>query len=60
MHIDPFLIKKIQYNTSWDSFWLQKTHVYMFLDPRGAKMAPQEAPIKYGDMAPSREPFWLC
>ncbi len=26
---------------------------------RGSKMAPQETPIKYGGMAPSREPFWL-
>ncbi len=22
-------------------------------------MAPQETPIKYGGMAPSRDPFWL-
>ncbi len=33
--------------------------VYMYLDLRGAKMALQETPIKYGGMAPSREPFWL-
>ena len=30
-------------------------HVYMFLDLRGAKMALQGTPIKYG----LQEPFWL-
>ncbi len=34
-------------------------HVYMFMDLRGSKMALQETPIKYGGIAPSREPFWL-
>ncbi len=24
MHMDPFLIKKIQYSTLWDTFWLPK------------------------------------
>ncbi len=31
----------------------------MYLDLRVAKMALQGTPIKYGGMAPSREPFWF-
>ena len=58
MHMDPSLIKKIQYSTSWDSFWLQtgaiKGAIWSLRSRnmysciwiyRGSKMAPHETPL---------------